>query len=287
MASYLNIKQQNGQWLVRIDDLDLARVAAGSAAHILHTLEAFGFEWDQLIYQSQRLDHYHDAFAALQAKNALYACRCTRKQLKDRSKDFPLYDRHCRRLRLVPHPDRQDVWRLETPLATDTYSQWHWYDVIQGDQHIHWQVDVDDFIVRRSDGIFAYHLACAVDDVDFGITEVIRGADLLPSTAPQQYIQSLLDKPSPSYGHHPLIMDAQSGIKLSKASKAPALDTAHASAQLVQVLSFLKQNPPAELVSQPIRTVWKWALVHWRIKKIIQDETLQVHQPPRFSRLSE
>ncbi len=263
-ASYLNAKQKQGRWLVRIDDIDLPRVVAGSDAHILKTLDAFGFEWDQLIYQSQRLDHYQQALSQLQQNNMLYACQCTRQQLKYRTPHFPLYDRHCRELNLIDSPTC--ALRFKTPLVSETAAIFTWQDLIQGEQQTRWQIDVDDFVVKRSDGLFAYHLACAVDDVDFGISEVIRGADLLPSSAPQQLIQKLLAKPSPRYGHHSLIVDAHTGIKLSKASQAQPLDTIQASAQLVQVLSFLNQSPPAELVHEPIKVIWQWAISNWKLK---------------------
>jgi len=284
-ASYLNAKQQQGKWLVRIDDIDTPRVVEGCDVQILQTLDAFGFEWHQVIYQSQRLDRYQQALSQLHDSDTLYACQCTRKQLKYRTQHFPLYDRHCRELNLIDSPTC--ALRFKTPLVSETAAICTWQDLIQGEQQTRWQIDVDDFVVKRSDGLFAYHLACAVDDVDFGISEVIRGADLLSSSAPQQLIQKLLGKPSPIYGHHPLMIDARNGIKLSKASKAPALDTAHASAQLVQVLSFLGQTPPAPLARESIKVIWQWAISNWQLNRIMMHGTSLAHQPPIFSRLSE
>lgn len=272
-ASYLNAKQQDGKWLVRIDDLDTPRVVAGSAEAILTTLACFGFVWDDVIYQSQRQAIYQQALSQLDADHHLYACQCTRKQLKERSTQFPFYDRHCRTLNLL---DTQScALRLKTPLSLDENNTWQWIDLIQGTQQSHWQEDVDDFIVRRSDGFFAYHLACAVDDVDFGITEVIRGEDLLPSTAPQQLIQYLLGKPSPQYGHHTLITDPKTGIKLSKATHAQALNVCDASQLLTQALIFLGQNPPQALVDQPVHHIWQWAFSHWRFERIKMGNTGQ------------
>jgi glutamyl-Q tRNA(Asp) synthetase len=272
-ASYLNVKQQHGKWFIRIDDVDTARVVSGCDTRILKTLEAFGFEWDRVVYQSQRIDTYHQALLQLQDYNHVYACRCTRKQLKDRTPFFPLYDRYCRDLSLSCHLEQQCALRLKTSLASDAQPCWRWQDLIQGDQQTYWQRDVDDFIVKRSDGFIAYHLACAVDDANFGITEVIRGADLLSSTAPQQLIQALLGKASPTYGHHPLIIDRNSGIKLSKASAAPTLDVAMAGSLLVKVLAFLGQNPPMALAQEPINVIWQWAIAHWQRDRIKKDET--------------
>ncbi len=271
-ASYLNVKQQQGKWFVRIDDVDTPRVVLGCDTQILKTLEAFGFEWDFVVYQSQRTEHYHQALSQLHSNDAVYVCHCTRKQLKDRTPFFPLYDRHCRDLQLSCCFEQHCALRLKTPLASYAQPCWRWQDLIQGDQQTHWQRDVDDFIVKRSDGFVAYHLACAVDDADFGITEVIRGADLLSSTAPQQLIQALLGKSSPVYGHHPLIFDRNSGIKLSKASAAPALDVAIAGHLLVNVLTFLGQNPPMALAQEPINVIWQWAIAHWQLDSLKQNE---------------
>ncbi len=262
-ASYLNAKQQGGRWLLRMDDIDTPRVVTGSDALILKTLADFGFEWDGVIYQSQRHEVYRHALAQLQARDHLYACLCTRKQLKDRGSHFPFYDRHCRD-RNIKTADIHTALRLKTPLE----GAWQWRDLIQGEQQTRWQIDTDDFIIQRSDGIFAYHLACALDDVDFGITEVIRGADLLASTAPQQLIQSLLGKSSPNYAHHPLITDAQTGIKFSKASHAPALDTKNAARLVLQALSFLGQCPPTRLEKEPLMPIWQWAITNWQLKAV-------------------
>ena len=260
-ASYLNAKQQHGKWLVRIDDLDKARVVNNSDKEILTVLEAFGFEWDTVIYQSQRLSYYHHALSQLKNNNHLYACHCTRKDLKTRNAKFPLYDGYCRdKNYLILH---SDALRLKTPLESTT--PWLWHDLIEGEQQIYWQKDVDDFIVKRRDGVIAYHLATAVDDVDFGITEVIRGADLLSSTAPQQFIQHLLNKKPPHYGHHKLIYDEQTGIKLSKASHAAALDSYLAKKLLIQVLIFLEMTPPSDLESESLKQIWQWAIVHWKL----------------------
>jgi len=269
-ASYLNVKQQQGKWLLRIDDIDVPRVVAGCDTQILTTLDAFGFEWDQLIYQSQRLEQYQSALSRLDNNDVIYACRCTRKQLKDRYAGYPLYDRHCRDLQLNCHSDPQCALRLKTPLDLNV-SQWQ--DLIQGEQQTRWQIDTDDFVVKRSDGLFSYHLSCAVDDADLGITEVIRGKDLLASTAPQQLIQRLLGRQSHLYGHHPLITDQFTGIKLSKASHALPLDINRASPLLIQVLTFLNQSPPTDLAFQPISTVWQWAIAHWQRDRIKRDET--------------
>lgn len=260
-ASYLNVKQRSGRWLLRIDDIDTPRVVTGSQETIYSQLESYGFEWDKVIIQSQRLSYYQDALSDLTQQGLVYSCDCTRKQVQQRLHQSGIYDNFCRHRELASHA-HQSV-RLITPEAP-----WRWQDSIQGAQSFDWQSQSGDFIVKRADGIWAYHLVAAVDDSDEGITEVIRGADLISSTAPQQYLQACLKRSSPSYGHHPLMLAEHSNIKLSKASHAPAITAQAAVTNLIKVLTFLNQQPPAELMSASLAELWQWAISHWSIEKI-------------------
>ncbi len=260
-ASYLNVKQQSGYWLLRIDDIDTPRVKIASQDRICRQLEAYGFEWDKLILQSQRHSHYLEALELLKYQQQAYTCQCTRKQIQQRVGKSGLYDQYCRNRQLSISSDVSI--RLITP-----QTNWQWTDLIQGEQSFNWQQETGDFIIRRSDGIWAYHLVAAVDDSDDGITEVIRGADLLGASAPQQYLQQCLKRPSPLYGHHPLILNAQTKIKLSKASNAPAIQAEDTLSNLFQVLVFLNQQPPAQLQHASLAELWHWAITHWSIKKI-------------------
>lgn len=260
-ASYLNVKQSLGRWLLRMDDIDTPRVVPSSQDTIYRQLESYGFEWDKVIIQSQRLSLYQDALADLTHKGLVYTCDCTRRQIQQRLHQSGVYDNFCRHRQLVRHA--QQSLRLLTPEVP-----WSWQDSIQGAQSFDWQSQSGDFIVKRADGIWAYHLVAAVDDSDEGISEVIRGADLISSTAPQQYLQACLKRSSPSYGHHPLILDEHSSIKLSKASHAPAITAEAAVTNLIKVLTFLNQQPPAELTSASLTELWQWAIRHWSIEKI-------------------
>ncbi len=260
-ASYLNAKQQQGRWLLRIDDIDRPRVVSGSQDRICRQLEAYGFEWDKLTIQSQRLAHYEAALAELAQQGVLYECDCTRKQLQQRLGKSGCYDNFCRHRQLKSFI--HSSIRITTPDIP-----WGYQDAIQGKQIFDWSSQSGDFIVKRADTIFAYHLVAAVDDSDEGITEVIRGADLISSTAPQQYLQQCLKRSSPLYGHHPIIIDSQSKIKLSKASQAPAIKSEDAVHNLFDVLTFLNQHPPSELKKAKLAELWHWAKRNWSLQKI-------------------
>lgn len=265
-ASYLNAKKQQGRWLVRIDDIDGLRVKAGSEAAILQTLADFGFEWDQLIRQSERLPAYQDAINGLIHTGYAYYCDCSRSAVLSRTNRIGYYDNYCRHRKLTPK--KQHSIRVITPNGN-----WSWQDEIQLTQQTDWQAALGDFIIQRSDGVIAYHLACAIDDSDFGITEVVRGADLLDASTPQQYLQHLLQRPTPHYAHHPLLFDAQSGIKLSKASHAQPLDKNKATALLCEVLRFLGQKPPTDCDQNSLSDCWLWAKQHWDIKNVPSSRT--------------
>ena len=260
-ASYLNIKHQSGRWLLRIDDIDAPRVISGSQDRIFRQLEAYEFEWDRTIIQSERVALYQDAFNQLERQQLTYGCDCTRLTIQERVGQKIIYDQHCRS-RQLPYSDRHAI-RIKTP-----DQPWRWQDAIQGLQNFDWEKQLGDFIIKRADAIWAYHLVAAVDDSDDGITEVIRGADLLTSTAPQQYIQTCLQRPSPSYAHHPILLDQKTNIKLSKASQANAIKADEAVNNLFLVLSFLNQQPPPELMQGSLNDIWQWAINHWSLDKV-------------------
>lgn len=244
-----------------MDDIDTPRLVVGSQDRIYRQLEAYGFEWDRLIVQSQRLPLYEAALTDLAQQGMVYECDCTRKQIQQRLSKTGCYDNVCRYRRLAGAT--HSSMRVITP---DTSMIWQ--DAIQGAQTFDWQRQSGDFIVKRADAIFAYHLVAAVDDSDEGITEVIRGADLLESSAPQQHLQGCLKRTSPSYGHHPLMLDTQTQVKLSKASRAIAIKPEQAVSNLIQVLTFLNQRPPSDLTQANLAELWHWALANWSLEKI-------------------
>lgn len=264
VGSYLDAKSQQGQWLVRIEDLDPPRVVPGAADEILRTLEKFGLFWDgKVTYQSQRGDLYHAALEVLRGLDVLYPCSCSRREIADSAIETSsglVYPGHCR---AGMRPGRSEY---ALRLRTDDKSI-HFCDRLLGEFGQTLEKDVGDFVLRRTDGLFAYQLAVVVDDADQGITHIVRGADILDSTPRQIYLQHLLGYLTPSYLHLPVAVNAQ-GEKLSKQTLAPALDRADPVPQLVRVLAFLGQNPPSGLAEVGLSDFWRWAGENWSIQKI-------------------
>jgi glutamyl-Q tRNA(Asp) synthetase len=269
LASYCDVKSQGGLWRVRMEDLDKPREMAGAAQHILQTLEDFGFEWDgEVIYQSQRSDLYQDALNQLKAKSLVYNCDCSRKEIADSAQhgiDGLVYPGTCRHKAVVKAPHARRVIVDDQPIA--------FTDAIQGNIQQTLAHDVGDFVLKRADGLFAYQLAVVVDDVEQGVTDIVRGADLLDSTPRQIYLQQHLGYPLPQYAHIPVASNA-AGEKLSKQTLAPAINATRASAWLIQALHFLDQQPPQELTAQSPREILKWATQHWDINQVPQQRSI-------------
>ncbi|MEA2165561.1 MAG: glutamyl-Q tRNA(Asp) synthetase [Thermoanaerobaculia bacterium] len=224
VGSWLFARRDGGQWLVRMEDLDTPRVIAGSADEILRALERYGLTWDgELVYQSQRTMLYDDALDSLRQRGLVYACGCSRADLQ-RTASAPLgrepvYPGTCRNG--LP-PGR--VARAIRFLAPDAVIAFD--DIIAGHVEENVAAETGDFVIRRADGVYAYQLAVVVDDAAQGVTQVVRGADLLSSTARQIALQRALGLTTPSYGHLPLVTNAD-GSKLGKRDGAlplPSLD---------------------------------------------------------------
>lgn len=250
---------------MRIDNVDGTREVPGAADLILRTLSAFGFEWDgPVVHQSERTQAYLAALAELRARGQVFECSCTRAELDafgaPSTGEERRYPGTCR---LQPlHADRQLATRLRVPAGQVVFT-----DAIQGRIAIDVAAESGDFVVRRRDGYIAYQLAVVVDDHDLGVTDVVRGADLLGSTARQILLQRALGLPSPRYAHLPLAVDA-SGAKLSKSAQSLAIDAASAGPLLWKALQFLGQGPPADLGRAPASEVWSWALRHWSLEPL-------------------
>ncbi|MCB1777221.1 MAG: tRNA glutamyl-Q(34) synthetase GluQRS [Candidatus Competibacteraceae bacterium] len=264
LGSFLEARAQHGQWRVRIEDVDVPRTAPGAADAILRTLESYGLLWDgDVWFQSQRTERYQAALEALSRAGRLYPCTCTRRELAgcQRGADgSPLYPGNCR---AGPRqPGRPHAFRLQVGDACLTFQ-----DAVQGERHQRLASAVGDFVLRRADGWFTYQLAVVVDDADQGVTEIIRGADLLDSTPRQLYLQRLLGLPTPRYGHLPIAVDAR-GDKLSKQTHAPPLDDQNPGPALWQALRFLGQCPPDDLLKAPPAEILDWALTHWRLNRV-------------------
>lgn len=271
-ASYLQARIQDGEWWVRIEDIDPPRVVAGASDAILRALEAFGFEWDGPVsYQSRHQDRYQAALDQLQAQGQVYACGCSRKTLATTACNG-IYPGTCRR-GLAPGVHARS-WRLLIPNQPDVY-----LDAIQGPQHTDPAREIGDFVLWRADGFVAYQLATALDDAEQGMTEVVRGADLLDSTPRQRLVQQALGLSSPRYAHHPVVT-GQDGAKLSKQNLAPPLDSRRAAPLLHSALVFLGQAPPEILRNSDTGELWKWAIDNWDMSRIPKFRSQQIEAIP-------
>jgi len=229
VGSWLCARHAGGQWLLRVEDIDPPREVAGSAQAILAALPAFGLVADApALFQSQRQAAYDAAFERLRAADQVFPCWCSRAQLA--ASEGIHRDGRCL---AAPDPARAPAWRLRVPDITITFD-----DALQGPQRQNLREAAGDLVIRRVEGYYAYQLACVVDDAYQGISEVVRGTDLLDSTPRQIWLQRCLGLPTPAYRHLPLALDAQ-GRKLSKSERAHPLDPAAPLPALRRALAFL------------------------------------------------
>lgn len=265
VASYCDARHRGGQWLLRIEDVDTTRSLPDATAHILSSLQRYGFVWDgEILYQHQRSAHYQAALDQLQQRGLAYPCTCSRKEIADSSTwqgiEGAIYPGTC--LHQRPKPDISPAWRIKTQEQTIAFE-----DLIQGHQQHQLARDIGDFVVKRADGLFSYQLAVVVDDALQGVTHVVRGADLLNSTTRQIHLQQVLGYTTPIYAHIPLVMNAD-GQKLSKQTLASALPEDNIVATLLEALNFLQQPIPARAATYTLPQLWQSAIAHWQLPKI-------------------
>lgn len=265
VASYADARSNGGKWLVRMEDLDPPREMAGAASHILHTLEAFGFEWDgEVAYQSRRYALYEETLCRLKTAGLVYPCYCSRKDWQAgarRGADGFVYNGRCRHPGQRPAlQGKQPAWRIRVPDRIIGFS-----DGIVGDYAQNLARDIGDFVLLRADGYWAYQLAVVADDAEQDVTHIVRGQDLLVSTPRQIYLQQCLDVPTPQYAHLPLLTNAQ-GQKWSKQTLAPALDLNRREQLLRQVFRYLNL-PEAPETDRPAELL-DWAVAHWDMDKV-------------------
>ena len=250
LASFLQARSQQGLWLLRIDDLDTPRNIKGSADSILKTLDAFGLHWDDsVVYQSQYLDVYHEILDQLVKDKLIYPCTCSRKTLT------AIYSGVCRDKQTLPNSPYS--LRIKTDNRIISFK-----DELQGLISHNLAEQHGDFILKRKDQIIAYQFAVVIDDDRQHINHVVRGFDLLDSTPRQIYLQQILGLVTPDYMHVPVIIDEQ-GYKLSKQTRATAVDLKKPHAVIFELLTLLKQNPPSELQHAPSTELLSWAIEHW------------------------
>ncbi len=242
LASYLDARAHHGRWLIRIEDLDTPRTVPGAAEEILHALSACGMHSDgEVVWQSRRHALYEAALARL--RDLVYPCGCSRREIADSrissataADGAAIYPGTCR-AGLAPGKAAR-AWRLRVPDAGAADDCIGFDDRWAGPVCQCLSAEVGDFVLKRADGIWAYQLAVVVDDAAQGVTHVVRGADLLDSTARQIYLQRLLALPTPRYLHVPLVSNAD-GDKLSKQTGARPLDPAQPLRELTQAAAFL------------------------------------------------
>jgi glutamyl-Q tRNA(Asp) synthetase len=264
VGSFLEARTRGGKWLVRMEDLDPPRIVPEAAADILRTLEACGMEWDgPVACQSTRHDAYHVALHRLRQAGRVYPCACSRREIADSAisgTEGPVYPGTCRKG--VAESRTARAQRLDTRGAAVEFD-----DALQGRIACRLDQEYGDFVLYRADGIYAYQLAVVVDDAEQGITDVVRGADLLGSTPRQIYLQQLLGLPRVRYGHLPVAVNER-GEKLSKQTFAAPVDAARPLPALVAVLSFLGQQPPRPLARGAVPELWKWAIENWNLGRV-------------------
>jgi glutamyl-Q tRNA(Asp) synthetase len=254
VGSYLQARHAAGRWLIRVEDIDPPREVPGSAASILRDLERLGMTSDDpVLYQSQRTHAYTSAIEKLLLQDKAYWCGCSRKDLPASG----VYPGTCRN-GLAPGKQPRAV-RLRVGAGTIEFT-----DLVQGKIEERLEETVGDFIILRADGLPAYQLAVVIDDDFQGITEVVRGADLLDSSARQIHLQQCLGLATPAYAHLPLAMHSD-GKKLGKRYGADPVASLPATEALRLALEFLGQSPPSGL---DLKDLWSWAIEHWQVSSI-------------------
>jgi glutamyl-Q tRNA(Asp) synthetase len=277
LGSYLDARHHQGQWLLRVEDLDPPREVAGSADAILKALEAFGMDWDGPVgYQSKRSQYYDEALETLDDAGYLFGCACTRKEIADsaiRTETGNIYPGTCR-AGLQPGRAARSI-RVRVNQTEINFT-----DRLQGNLQQKLDNEVGDFIVRRADMLVAYQLAVVVDDAKQEITSIVRGADLLDSTPRQLYLQKLLGLPAPDYLHLPVAVNTRAD-KLSKHTHARAVMTDDKNTALIDALLFLQQKLPESPRDASQSELLQWAIDHWKPDAIPAHRILPA--PARYS----
>ncbi|CQJ55247.1 tRNA glutamyl-Q(34) synthetase GluQRS [Yersinia intermedia] len=257
LGSYLQAHAQRGSWLVRIEDIDPPREIPGAASRILTALDHYGLHWDgQVIYQSQRHDAYRATLDWLKQQGLSYYCTCTRSRIQQLG---GFYDGYCRD-RHLPADGAAIRLRQTQPIYA-------FYDKLLGELHAESALAQEDFIIRRRDGLFAYNLAVVVDDAFQGVTEIVRGADLIEPTVRQIALYQQLQQPVPGYLHLPLALN-HDGNKLSKQNHATPLPDGDPRPILVDALKFLRQPLPECWQDLDLTLLLRFAVENWTLAAI-------------------
>lgn len=252
LGSFLQARANHGRWLVRIEDIDPPREIAGAALRILNTLENYGLHWDgDVLYQSQRHDAYQEILNNLYQQKRCYYCQCTRARVQHIG---GVYDGHCRELHL---PAKDAALRLHLLQPVYSFNDQHLGRLFSAHKLAN-----EDFIIQRKDGLFAYNLAVVVDDYFQGVTEVVRGADLIGPTVRQIALYRHIGWSEPTYFHLPLVLDAE-GNKLSKQNYAKPIPSNSPLPVLAKALTFLGQDLPSDWQDSTLEGLLVWSIKRW------------------------
>lgn len=250
--------------MVRIDDIDQARSVAGADKLILEQLEELGLFWDEsVVYQNQRLDLYEAALNELNSLKYTFPCACSRKDLSDEAypgicRNSIATDKIARSIRLKTNNNEVGI-----------------NDQLQGSYLQRLESEIGDFIIKRADGFFAYHLAVVVDDAEQEISHIVRGVDLLDSTPRQVYLQNKLNLPTPSYLHLPIAVDNE-GRKINKTINAESVTLTKPNKILFDALNFLGQTPPEELMSYDVGSILNWSIQNWDVNTLPKQKEIKI-----------
>jgi glutamyl-Q tRNA(Asp) synthetase len=264
LASFLDARAANGRWHLRIDDVDTTRTRQASIASIPFTLESLGLYWDGPIQrQNEHRDRYEAALQTLVQAQRAYPCACSRRDIAAVASRGPtgmIYPGTCRDGLAIDRKPRSWRFRVDTEIISFT-------DQHAGAQRIDLASQVGDFVIKRGDGLHAYHLAMVIDDAALGVNHIVRGGDLLAASAPQIALQKAFGFREPKYLHLP-IANGPNGRKLSKTNGAPALELAKPAQVIAAALDFLGQSLPENAASQPHDWLINWAIAHWHPQQL-------------------
>lgn len=267
LLAWLSARSQGGEMVLRLEDLDPDRCTRAWCDQVMRDLEWLGLTWDnEPVYQSERTAVYAEAFHDLEERGLIYPCYCTRAErlaasAPHRSDGQTIYDGRCSRLteaeREALSQTRRPAWRVKVGQESITFC-----DLLYGEYKEDLKTDCGDFILRRSDGVYAYQLAVVVDDAAMGVTQVVRGSDLLSSTPRQIYLQRLLGLPEPEYGHVPLLLAAD-GRRLAKRDRDQELgelQSRYTAPELLGRLAHLAGliPEPAPITAQELVPLFSW-----------------------------
>ena len=256
LGSFLSARAQGGEWLVRIENIDPPREVPGAADGILRDLERLGLTWDgPVVRQADRRAAYAAALAGLVERGLAYPCRCSRRDVGNGPYPGTCRDR-------PPGPAAVRVWRLRVAAGEESI-----LDRIRGRFGQKLAETCGDFVIQGADGWPTYHLAVVVDDAWQGITEIVRGGDLLDSAPRQRWLQHCLAYPEPAYAHLPLAIDTD-GLKLSKQTRAHPVAGLAPDRLIDAALRFLNHTPPDVLAGAPASDLLRWATANWSLARV-------------------